>query len=553
MKILQWLCCSLFFALYRAQCLTVINNGTIKGLHIPSYNQDIFLGIPYAQPPIGERRLAPPKPIERIWKDVLAADQYGPACWATQGTDTIYSNHSEDCLSINVVVPNGDYSDLPVAVWIHGGGFSDGSASRPAYNLSDIVQNGVEMGKPFIGLSFNYRLGGFGFMSSSTISQKGWTNVGLQDQIMAIQWTRENIAAFGGDPNHIVLWGESAGGISIGKLLLSGEVPFIRGAIMESGTGIFRGLQSANNANFDADYNSLVEFCDCTEADDTIECLQNASAKKLQFAFNETNGVMNQSLRFPYIDGSIISKSSFEKYEQGQFTRVPILVGANSDEGSVFTPPTINSQNSSISFLNRLSPNLLMRNAKEIVDLYPVTDPSLHFPLQPDWEKSTPANNISNYVKSTGRLIGDMMFESPSRWVSEFHSLYGSDVFKYRFNIPSQELFERHNRVGASHFGEVPYVFYNGQPSRPYRDSTEGHKWLFDNRAEEISKKMSQLWVSFITDLDPNGAANGVHWTNYKEEPKNLVITINGFYEEEDDYRTDQFDFLKKVYNQLEM
>lgn len=177
-----------------------VKNGTVEGFHVAAYSQDLFLGIPYAQPPTGPLRYTVPQSLNQSYSSPLEAKAYYPECVGYGGDDIGYEV-SEDCLALNVIRPAGyEGQELPVAVWIHGGGLQMGGTADRRYNLSFIVQNSVEIGKPIIGVSIGYRLASWGFLYSQEVQGSGNTNLGLRDQRLALHWIQENIAAFGGDP-----------------------------------------------------------------------------------------------------------------------------------------------------------------------------------------------------------------------------------------------------------------------------------------------------------------------------------------------------------------
>lgn len=183
-------------------------NGTYVGTYLECFDQDIFLGMRYAQSPLGSLRFVNPQPVNETFSEVREAKEYLPSrmnLGDSEGGDNWGLEQSEDCLGINVIRPANTTGPLPVLIYIYGGGFYQGASSVDAYNLSYIVQESVEMGKPMIGVSFNYRLSGFGFLGGEEVVKRGYTNVGLRDQLLAIEWVQENIDEFGGDPNHIVL------------------------------------------------------------------------------------------------------------------------------------------------------------------------------------------------------------------------------------------------------------------------------------------------------------------------------------------------------------
>ena len=179
-------------------------NGSYIGEYWPKLRQDIFRGIPYAQPPIGHLRFAVPQSLNTSWTGSHDAKAFSPSCVGV-GSNAVGGGTlevSEDCLTLNVVRPTGVGSSdrLPVLIWIHGGGFSQGSSSMANYNMSWIIDQSTRLGTPIIGVSINYRLGAFGWLWSEELKRAGASNLGLRDQRMAFQWVQENIAAFGGDP-----------------------------------------------------------------------------------------------------------------------------------------------------------------------------------------------------------------------------------------------------------------------------------------------------------------------------------------------------------------
>lgn len=185
-------------------------NGTYEGLYLPTYDQDAFLGIPYAQPPIGSLRFKWPQSLNSSFQSTRSATQYGYSCYQYGSK----FNLSEDCLTLNVVRPHGyENTSLPVLVWIYGGGLFAGSSADPQYNLSGIVKTSQEIDRPIVAVSLNYRLGMWGFLQTPQILAEGSSNAGLLDQRMALRWLQENIAAFGGDPKRVTIWGKSTGAL----------------------------------------------------------------------------------------------------------------------------------------------------------------------------------------------------------------------------------------------------------------------------------------------------------------------------------------------------
>jgi carboxylesterase type B len=179
-------------------------NGTYKGVYSPDYNQDFFLGVPYAQAPVDDLRFRNPKPLASSWNGNRRADTYSPACVGYGPSQAGY-NVSEDCLYLNIIKPSGidAGADLPVAVWIHGGGWVQGSGVDLRYNMSYIVQQSQLQGQPIVAVTLNYRLSAWGFLQGYANAGNGspldaGSNWGLRDQRLGLHWIQENIRAFGG-------------------------------------------------------------------------------------------------------------------------------------------------------------------------------------------------------------------------------------------------------------------------------------------------------------------------------------------------------------------
>ncbi|CCH42343.1 Liver carboxylesterase 4 [Wickerhamomyces ciferrii] len=542
-----------------------IKNGSITGEFIQNFNQDAYLGIPFAEPPLKKLRFKPPQPYNQSWSEIKNFTQYGDACIASSGSSTL--PQSEDCLTLNIVKPHGwENETLPVGIWIHGGSFTEGSGVSGAFNLSWIVQNSIDIGKPFIGVTINYRLNGFGFLSSDEVSRKGYTNIGLRDQIQAIEWIHENIAGFGGDPNHLVLWGESAGSISIGKLLSQDnylDEEYIKGAIMESGPNVFPNIKPAATEQNQEDFLSVVKHVDCFDnVTDYLECLTTVDAKKLQNAFNVSNGVVDVGFNFPYIDGDVIPKSSYEVLKSGEgFLKVPILIGTSTDEGSAFVNRTLNSTEDVVKYLKFYLPNLNNQTIEDLISLYPANNSETIVPQDPTYNTSAityPSSIVGKQYKTLASMYGDITFIAGTKITSRLYSEHKIPVYKYRFNIPALQIAFL-PFLGVTHAQEIPYVFDNQKTSKTADDGTG---FFPDPKASKIANTMSKAWVSFIHDLDPNISkdvklqAELPEWPQYKvnsttNSGENLVFDLNGIYVEDDVVRHKQIDYIESVISQL--
>lgn len=180
-----------------------ISNGKVVGRHLPSFDQDLFLGVPFAN----ARRLANPTALNETWTSPFDASANGPTCYGFGSNQLLPLSQSEDCLNLNIIRPSGVKPDrqLPVLVWIYGGGFRQGASADPMWNMSYIVKTSVENDQPIIGVSINYRLSFLGWPSGKEPMEAGVTNLGLKDQRIALEWIQENIYAFGGDPQKVTI------------------------------------------------------------------------------------------------------------------------------------------------------------------------------------------------------------------------------------------------------------------------------------------------------------------------------------------------------------
>ncbi|KAH9937174.1 Alpha/Beta hydrolase protein [Fomitopsis serialis] len=475
-------------------------NGTYVGSYVAEYDQDLFLGMPYAQPPIGNLRFANPQSLNTSFNDTRDATSYSSEC-VGYGTDQWEYPIGEDCLYLNVVRP-ANYSSfgepLPVGVWIHGGGFFEGGSPDKRYNLSFVVQNSVAIGKPFIGVSFNYRLSAWGFLASGQLAGEGTTNMALRDQRLALHWIQENIGAFGGDPSKVTIWGESAGAKSVGFHLIAfngRDDKLFRGAIMESGNSVQP--QAMFTADyFEAPYQALVDNVNCTDAIDVLGCLRSVPFDTLNTAINTTNATG----WFPVIDGDFVARLASYQLEAGAYVHVPIISGANSDEGTAFGPVGINTTEEFLAFMEKgagypripLAPAL----AEEIINVYP-DDPCDGIPGDLGCTRLNGTHGLE--YRRTSAYIGDVVYIAPRRLQCQTWAAGGTPAYCYRFNTrPNGIPIES----GVTHFQEVAFVF----------DNTNGYG--YDVTPDPfagvpasyfaLAKLMSNSWASFIHDLDPN-------------------------------------------------
>lgn len=544
-------------------------NGTYAGTYLSEFDQDIFLGMRFAQPPLGSLRFVSPQSVNESFSEVKDAKEYFPSCMNLgdfEGGDNWGLEQSEDCLGINVIRPAITTKSLPVLIYIHGGGFYEGSGSVDAYNLSYIVQESVRMGKPMIGVSFNYRLSGFGFLGGEEVVNKGYTNVGLRDQLMAIEWVQENINAFGGDPHHIVLWGESAGAISIGVQLGSGRLnsSHIKGAIMDSGFANSVTMGISTSDVFTEGYNNITAYLGCEKAEDTFVCLQNyENATHLINAFNPNFGVIRDNV-FNRIsmDYDYVPTYPSKMFLSDNFTQVPIVIGTNSDEGTLFTD--INVENENIKeYLAEEYAHLSESQIDTILDLYKENDPEFQSPYQPPFPVSFEGYGLG--FRRTASIVGDVMFISQKRHAAENWVSKNLTVYTYRWNLFLNGTAEQ---LGGAHAQELRWNFDNDQTNfmslHPQQQnltltSLFNRDGLYRNHqgeAVKMAEVISKQWVSFITSLDPNkhdiyGIPNWPSYGDQYEPKKNYVYDWRGISTEIDDFRDEALKYITSIDNDL--
>ncbi|KAK0631140.1 lipase [Bombardia bombarda] len=510
-------------------------NGTYKGRHLPEWDQDVFLGMPYAQPPVKSLRFRWPQSLNDTFDDVRDASSYGYSCMQYKSR----FNMSEDCLNLNVIRPAGvaGSRSLPVLVWIYGGGFYAGSAADPQYNLSSIVKVSQEMGQPMIAVSFNYRLNMYGFLQAPQILAEGSSNAGLLDQRLALRWIQENIAAFGGNPQKVVVWGESAGAQSIAYHLFSydgRDDELYRGAIMESGGPTGAQVQNLAYYTVPVPVENLTRAVGCWSAKDNLSCLRDLDEHQLYSA--APSQVWN-----PIIDGEFLTGYPSQLIRQQKSNRVPLLIGTNSDEGTSFSisgPDT--EQDLFTGFMTWRSYSLSPPTILKLLELYP--DDPCHEP--PFYISNCTVFPTKGLKWRRGAAIGgDMVMVSGRRKMCELYAHAGIPVFSYRFD---SRLWNKDAVSGVQHFDNVAFSFQNITgllgPSPQYDADLM------------LARAIGMAYVRFVHNLNPNtlhlppaitDTSMLPYWPRYNQStPMNMVLNASGSFIEEDTFRKDGIAFL---------
>lgn len=439
--------------------LIEIENGQIQGTL--ENGLALYKGIPFAAPPVGDLRWRPPQPVES-WNGVLDADQFVPACMQNGNPP---SGTSEDCLYLNIWSPaRSADEEIPVLVWIYGGGFNAGATSHPNTNGEMLAEKGVVL------VSIAYRVGRLGFLAHPELSaespQQVSGNYGLLDMIAALEWIQENISAFGGDPDKVTIFGESAGGIAVSMLAAS---PLAE--------GLFHGAVSQSGGSFGPHRTTTYPG----ENMKRLDLAEQNGESYVQSAGVSSIGEMREidagnlppgtGLAWPIVDGWVIPDDQFKLYEEGEYIDVPILVGYNSDEGlSFFSPETPEAYIESVK--ERYGPF-----ADDLIEAYPVG---------------------TNSIPKTARdLMRDAAFGWHTwSWARLQAETGTSKVFYYYFDQhPDYPEDSPMAGYGSPHGQDVSYVFEQLDPSDP--DITETDL--------EISDAMGTYWTNFAKYGDPNG------------------------------------------------
>jgi para-nitrobenzyl esterase len=450
--------------------------GSVEGSASADGKVQIFKGIPYAAPPVGALRWKEPQPVP-AWQGVKKATEFGARCM--QGnvySDMVFRDTapSEDCLYLNVWTPEASPdAKLPVMVWIHGGGFQAGATSEPRQDGEHLAHKGVVI------VSMNYRLGIFGFFSHRELTKESphhaSGNYGLLDQVAALQWVRKNIAAFGGDPENVTIFGESAGSFSVSALMAS---PITKGlmhrAIGESGAFFGRTLPAKPLPESEQDG---VKFAASIGADSLEKLRAMTSQETLDAASKDKN-----AFHFgPNIDGYFFPVSPAEIYAKGNEAHIALLAGWNHDEGNYHT------------FFGS-DPATKENYAKKASQTYgeKTTDILKAFPAETDEQAKTSADLLA-----TANFIG----YSTWKWIELQAKLDAAPVYRFEFDdspplAPSAPGAPPQESRGAYHSAEIEFVF----------GMLDSKKLPWRPEDYQLSEQMGSYWTNFAKTGNPNGA-----------------------------------------------
>ncbi|NXK88245.1 CHLE Cholinesterase, partial [Formicarius rufipectus] len=502
--------------------LITTKEGTVRGTNLQVLGGTVtaFLGIPYAQPPLGRLRFQKPQPREK-WSGVWDATKHANSCH--QHIDTTYpgfagsemwnpkTNLSEDCLYLNVWVPSPKPRNATVMVWIYGGGFESGSTSLPVYDGKFLAR--VER---VVVVSMNYRVTALGFLALPG-NQEAPGNAGLFDQRLALRWVQENIAAFGGNPKSVTIFGESAGSASVNYHILSPKShPFFTRAIMQSGstTAPWAAITASEARNRTV---ALAKQLQCPTSNETelILCLQDKDPKEIleNEIFAVPDGSLLQVYFCPTVDGDFLLDMPEKLIENGLLKQTQILVGVNKDEGSAFLAYGVPGfSKDSDGLVNKTQFEAALTLAFPGVSKLALE--SIIFQYT-DWDNE---QKPEHYRDAADDVVGDYNIICPVLEFSRKFAQLGNNVFFYFFEHRSSKL-AWPEWMGVMHGYEIEFVF--GLPLERKVNYT---------RAEEIlSRSMMRHWATFAKTGAPNGTlTDGIRWPVFTSaEQKYLTLSTS--------------------------
>jgi para-nitrobenzyl esterase len=511
-------CCVIFALSASADDLSVkTDKGRVQGKASDDHQVRIFLGIPYAAPPVGPLRWKPPQPAKK-WSGTRDATSFGYRCIQTPiYNDMVFRDpgENEDCLTLNVWTPAKDkHQKLPVMVWIYGGGFVGGTTSEPRQDGEHLAHKGVVV------VSMNYRLGIFGFFVHPGLAAESphhaAGNYGLLDETAALQWVKRNIAGFGGDPGNVTLFGESAGSFAVSAQMAS---PLAQGlfvhAIGESGGAFYsRGLS----------FRSLTE----RETADPVFAMaafgtSDLAALRAMKAEDIMQKVMAQTQRHsphigPDIDGWFLPESVPQIYKEGKQAHIPLLAGWNRDEPSALAvndpqPPTVQS---------------FQQTAEK--DFGPRADEFL---------RNYPAQTDADAVRSAIDFAGDSFIAfSTWQWLEAQVATGGAAVYRYHFERPAPADKYHPAGSGAFHSDEIEYVFGALNSRNTAAWQPEDYK---------LSDLIETYWTNFARTGNPNGG-DAPNWPQYNANDHWQLMHLDATSEAGPDPYRNRYLFLQSVW-----
>ncbi|KAL0940223.1 sterol esterase precursor [Colletotrichum truncatum] len=521
-----------------------VGAGTILGRSFGDV--ETFAGIPYAEPPVGTLRLKPPRRLNSSFGvfDGTGIASSCPQFFLSSDSrniilDTLGSLFSlpifqpvtgqEDCLTVTVQRPAGTTpgSKLPVLFWIFGGGFEFGSTV--SYNGASFVRDGNDSKQPFVFVGVNYRLGGFGFLPRREILRDGSSNLGLLDQRMALEWVADNIAAFGGDPDKVTIWGQSAGAISVfdQMALYDGDNkykgrPLFRGAIMNSGSVV--PADPVDCPKGQSVYDTVVRAAGCTGSANTLDCLRAVPYETFLKAAASVPSILSyESLALAYVprpDGIVLRDSPDILARDGRYAAVPMIVGNQEDEGTLFAlfQPGVVTTSQLVDYLSELYFHGASRD--QLTTLVNTYD---HWISAGSPFRTGILNEVYPGFKRRAAILGDLVFTLSRRsYLSVAKARYPSVpvwsyLNSYKYGTPL---------VGTFHTSDILQVFLGVLPTFA-RQSTRTY------------------YLNFLYNQNPNVGVGGyASWPEWGVNQQLLWFLDDRTEYLKDDFRSDSFSFI---------